>query len=405
MPDVHAPLMARLAEIQRALLAECLDGWLLYDFHGLNPIAHRVLGIPSNRILTRRWACFVPPRGEPQWLVHAIERDAFAGLASDPETYVSWQEWREGLRRLLGPARRVAMEISPAAAIPTVSRVDAGTLDLVRSLGVDVVSSADLVQMAEAVWSEAQLASHRRAARGLMTVKDLAFALVRERLTANRPITEVELQRFILDALSREGLETDHPPIVAVNAHAASPHFVPSPESDTPIWPGDLLLVDVWAREKGPDAVYADITWVAYAGPEVPPRVQEVFDVVRRARDAAVSLVRERLAVGEPIYGYEVDDAARAVIREAGFGAYFIHRTGHSLGVEVHGNGVNMDNLETQDRRRLIPGIGFTIEPGVYLPHEGFGIRLEIDAYVGEGSLEITTLPLQEAVVCLGGRD
>lgn len=395
------PILARLAEVQAALRAECLDGWLLYDFHGINPIAQRVLGIPHGRVITRRWACFVPARGHPRWLVHAIERDAFAGIAEAPVTYVSWQEWRQGLRALLDSARRVAMEISPAAAIPTVSRVDAGTVDLVRSLGVDVVSSADLVQVAEAVWSKDQLASHRQAARALIAIKDLAFALVRERLANEQPITEVDVQRFIMEMFAEEGLSTDHPPIVAVNEHAASPHYVPTPETDTPIRPGDVLLIDLWAKEQRADAVYADITWVAYVGDEVPPRVQEVFDVVRRARDAAVTLVRERLAAGEPVYGYEVDDAARRVITEAGFGPYFIHRTGHSLGVEVHGNGVNMDNLETQDRRRLISGIGFTIEPGVYLPDEGFGIRLEIDCYVSKGELEITTLPLQEAVVCL----
>ncbi len=393
--------ISRLSDIQRALQAERLDGWLLYDFHNINPIAHRVLGIASDRILTRRWACFIPAHGEPRWLVHAIERDAFTGLTDAPATYISWREWQEGLRRLLGPARRVAMEISPGAAIPTVSRVDAGTLDLVRSLGVDVISSADLVQVAEAVWSAAQLASHRRAARVLMTVKDLAFALVRERLAAGKPITEVEVQQFILDAFEEEGLTTEHPPIVAVNAHAASPHYVPTPQTDTPITHGDFLLIDLWGRERSPDAVYADITWVAYVGTQVPARIQAVFDVVRRARDAAVALIRERLRAGEPVYGYEVDDAARAVIRDAGFGDYFIHRTGHSLGTEVHGNGVNMDNLETQDRRRLLPGIGFTIEPGIYVPHEGFGIRLEIDAYVSEDGLEITTLPLQERVVTL----
>ncbi len=396
------PSRSRLADIQRSLQAECLDGWLLYDFHGLNPIAHRVLGIPPERVITRRWACFIPAHGQPRWLVHAIEQDAFVGLAEQPATYISWQEWREGLRRLLGSARRVAMEISPAGAIPTVSRVDAGTVDLVRSLGVDVVSSADLVQVAEAVWSEEQLASHRRAARVLMSIKDLAFALVRERLANGQSVTEVSVQRFILDMFEEEGLVTDHPPIVAVNAHAASPHYVPTPETDTPIWPGDFLLIDLWAKERAPQGVYADITWVAYVGEEVPARVQEVFDVVLRARDAAVALARERLAAGEPVYGYEVDDAARAVIRDAGLGEYFIHRTGHSLGADVHGNGVNMDNLETQDRRRLIPGVGFTIEPGVYLPQEGFGVRLEIDCYVGEDGLEITTLPLQEAVVCLG---
>ena len=401
MKEHRSAAIARLPDIQQTLRNAALDGWLLYDFHHINPIAHRLLRIPSDRILTRRWACFIPAQGAPRWLVHAIERGSFQDIAPDAQTYVSWRDWQGGLRALLQGARRVAMEISPGGAIPTVSRVDAGTVDLVRSLGVDVISSADLVQVAEAVWTPDQLESHRRAARALIAIKDLAFAFVGERAAAGDPATETEVQRLIMRLIREHDLTTDHPPIVAVNDHAADPHFVPSHSTDRVIQQGDLLLIDLWAREKAADAVYADITWMAYVGQAVPPRVQEVFDVVRRARDAAVVLVQERLRAGRPVYGYEVDDAARHVIREAGLAHAFIHRTGHSLGTDVHGNGVNMDNLETQDTRRLIVGVGFTVEPGVYLPEEGIGVRLEIDCYVGEEGLEITTLPLQDALVLL----
>ena len=394
-------MIRRLDRIQQVLREDALDGWLLYDFHGLNPIAGRVAGIPEGRILSRRWACFIPARGEPRWLVHAIEVGGLQDVVVNPTTYVRWQEWIDGLRTLLQGAQRVAMEVSPGGAIPTVSRVDGGTLDLVRSLGVDVVSSAHLIQIAEAVWTPEQLASHRRAVRILLATKDLAFALIREELASGRYPTELDVQNFIMNEFRASDLVTDHPPIVAVNEHAADPHYVPHAEDNRPIRPGDVVLIDMWARENAPDTIYGDITWMGYAGQDVPRRVQAVFDVVRRARDAVVELARQRVQGGEPVYGYELDDVARRIITEAGYGDAFIHRTGHSLGVEVHANGVNLDNLETQDRRRLIPGIGFTVEPGIYLPQEGFGIRLEIDCYVGEDDVEVTTLPLQDEFVRL----
>ena len=393
--------MHRLSDIQSALRAERLDGWLLYDFKGLNPIALRVAGVPAGTFLSRRWACFIPATGEPRWLAHAIEASGLAAIAPRIAAFVSWAEWREGLRALLGGAGRVAMEVSPGCAIPYVSRVDAGTVELIRSLGVEIVTSADLVQVAEAVWSAGQLASHRRAVAALLAVKDATFAHVRERLAADLPLTECGIQDFMLAQLGRHGLECDHPPIVGVNGHAADPHFAPRRDADTPMRRGDLLLLDLWGREPTPDAIVGDITWVGYAGPAVPPAIQQVFDLVRRARDAAVAFAAGRLAAGQPVYGYQVDDACRAVIVAAGFGPRFIHRTGHSIGATGHGNGVNLDNLETQDRRRLIAGVGFSIEPGIYLPDEGFGVRLEIDCYVNGTELEVTTLPLQDEMVLL----
>ncbi len=393
--------MQRLPEIQSAIRAEGLDGWLLYDFKGLNPIALRVAGIPADRFVSRRWACFIPAQGEPRWLAHAIEASGLRDLAPGIATYISWQAWRDGLAALMGASQRVAMEVSPGCAIPYVSRVDAGTVELVRSLGVEVVTSADLVQVAEAVWTPEQLASHRRAAAALLEVKDATFAHVRERLAAGLPVTECGVQDFMMAQFAARGLETDHPPIVGINAHAADPHFAPRREADTPLRPGDLLLLDLWAREPHPDAIVGDITWVGYAGTQAPARIQAVFNLVRQARDTAVAFAGERLRARQPVFGYEVDAACRAVIAAAGLGDRFIHRTGHSIGTTGHGNGVNLDNLETQDRRRLIAGVGFSVEPGVYLPEEGFGVRLEIDCYVAGDDLEVTTLPLQDEIVLL----
>jgi Xaa-Pro dipeptidase len=391
--------MNRLSEIQAAIRSEGLDGWLLYDFRGLNTIAMEVVGL--TRPVSRRWACYVPAQGDPRWLVHAIEQGALSGLAPGSQVYVSWIEWREGLRSLLAGAQRVAMEVSPGAAVPIVSRVDAGTVDLVRSLGVEVLSSADVVQVAIAVWSDAQLAGHRRAAEALIAVQADTFAHVRAGLAAGDRLTEVGIQTFMLEQFARRGIESESPPIVGINAHAADPHFYTQPATDTAVRPGDFLLIDLWGREPDPAAVYADITWVAYAGARVPERMQAVFDVVRQARDIAVAFAGERIRAGQPVHGYEVDDAARGLITGAGFGPYFIHRTGHSIGTSDHGSGVNIDNLETQDRRRLIQGVGFSIEPGIYLPGEGFGVRLEIDCHVGDGGLEVTTLPLQNEIVLL----
>ena len=393
--------MHRLPEIQAAIRSEGLDGWLLYDFKDLNPIARCVAGIPADRFLSRRWACFIPALGAPRWLLHAIEAGSMADLAPDAATYISWQAWREGLVALLAGAGRVALEVSPGCAIPYISRVDAGTVELIRGLGVEVVTSADLVQVAEAVWSPAQLASHRRAGAALIEVQAAAFAFARERLAAGLSVTECSIQDFMMAQFAGRGLETDHPPIVGINGHAADPHFTPRRDADTPLRPGDYLLLDLWAKEPGPDGIYGDITWVGFAGSGLPPRIQQVFEAVRQARDTAVSFARSRLQAGQVVYGYLIDDACRAVIEQAGFGPHFIHRTGHSIGASDHGNGVNIDNLETQDRRRLIPGVGFSIEPGIYLPDEGFGVRLEIDCYVSENELEVTTLPLQEEIVRL----
>lgn len=393
--------MRRLNEIQAALRGEKLDGWLLYDFRGINPIARSVTGIPAESLLSRRWACYIPASGEPRWLFHGIEAGSMRRFAPGAASYVTWGEWSEALRALTGRAQRIAMEVSPGCAIPYVSRVDAGTVELVRSLGLEVTTSADLVQVAEAVWSPEQLESHRRAAGALLAIKDATFDHIRKRLARGETVTECSVQDVMMRLFDEHGLEAEHAPVVAVNAHGADPHFTPDRARDTELRAGDFLLIDFWGKEREPEAIVADITWVAYAGKDIPALARKVFDVVKAARDRAVAYGRERLASGQPVYGYEIDDACRQVIVEAGYGPYFIHRTGHSIGTVGHGNGVNIDNLETQDRRRLIPGVGFSIEPGIYLLHEGFGVRLEINCHVAGTDLEVTTLPLQDEWVRL----
>lgn len=402
---------ARVAEIQAALREAGVDGWLFADFRGSDPIAPAVLLLPEGH-QTRRWYYFVPAEGAgaPRKLVHAIEAGRLDALPGETRTYVGWQALHERLRELFGGARRVAMQYSPMNAIPYVSRVDAGTIELVRAFGVEVVSSADLVQHFEAVWTPEQAASHFAAADGCRATVDAAFAEVRRALAAGRRLDEYRLQQFILEEFDRRGLTTDHPPIVAAGPNSADPHYSPGPERSSEIRPGDVLELDVWARQSGPDTIFADITWTAAVAREPSAEHAAVFDLVRRARDAAITLVTERVAAGRPVHGFEVDDAARAVIRAAGHADRFLHRTGHSIGRAVHGNGANLDNLETRDERCLLPGTGFSIEPGVYL--EGrVGVRSEVDVYIapareGRGPRAVVTgQPIQTAVVALLAAD
>ena len=393
--------MSNTPHIQALLQRAQLDGWLLFDFRGMNPIAAAIAPLPRHANFSRRWAYWIPAQGEPRWLVHAIELAAFREAATPPRSYVRWQELETELRALLGDARRIAMEYSPRGAIPYVSRVDAGTLEMVRGLGVEVVTSADLVQAVEARLTAEQIAGHRRAAAALLHIKDAAFAHVAEALAAGRRITEYSVQQWIDVRLAEAGLEADHGALVAVNAHAADPHYLPSAQHHAVIKPGDFLLLDLWARERHPDAIMGDITWVALCADRVPARYQHIADIVADARDAAVAFIQAEMAAGRPVRGCDVDDVCRAVIDRAGYGAYFIHRTGHSLGHEGHGNGAHLDNLETNDTRGLLPDTAFTIEPGIYLPDD-FGVRLEIDVLVTERGIEITTLPLQRKIIALG---
>ena len=380
MPDLKA--------IQAELRAAKLDGWLFYDFRHRDPIAHRVLGLPLDGMSTRRWFYLVPAKGEPRKLVHRIESAALDSLPGQKLIYGGQDELRKSLPRLLGRAKTIAMQYSPRNAIPYVSMVDAGTVELVRSLGRRVVTSADLVQKFEACWTPEQLESHLAAGRIIDRVTCEAFAHAAQRVRSHAALTEYELQQWILDQFRSQGLITDEPPIVAVGPHSGDPHYEPRPSGSSPIRESDLLLLDIWGKFPASGSVYYDITWVGYLGSEVPGKYAKVFAVVKQARDRAVSFVQEALQSGREIQGWQVDRAAREVIRKAGYAKNFVHRTGHNIGQEVHGNGANMDGLETQDVRRIIPRTCFSVEPGIYLPE--FGIRSEVNLYVEEKQARVT---------------
>jgi Xaa-Pro dipeptidase len=388
-----------IAEVQRALAEDGLDGWLLYDFQGANPIAARLSGLAASGITaTRRWFYLIPAVGEPRGLVHAIERHNLDSLPGSTRPYAGRDRLDEGLRDLLRGLKRVAMEYSPKNNIPYISRVDAGTIEAIRHLGVEVISSGDLVQRFEAIWSAEALATHRRASEALHQIKDRAFDLVRERMTARAAVTEYEVQQAMMGWMERDGLGSDSTPNVSAQENAGNPHYHPSRQVHRPIHPGELLLIDVWGKLRTPGAVFADITWVAFTGGTVPAEYARAFSAARDGRDAAVSLVQSAAREGRDLRGYEVDRACRAVLEQHGYKDEFIHRTGHSLGESVHGNGVHLDDYETHDDRRLIAGTGFTIEPGIYT--DRFGVRTEINMYMDERDAYVTG-PLQQEIVTL----
>ena len=387
-----------LSEIQNDLRAAGLHGWLFYDFRGRDPIAQRILKLPA-AMRTRRWFYFVPAKGTPKKLVHKIETESLASLPGDTLYYAGQEELRGNLKKLIGRARQVAMQYSPKNAIPYVAMVDAGTVELVRAAGAKVVSSADLVQKYEACWTPEQLESHLYAGKHVDRIVAEAFQLAARGVRENRPQTEHGLKEWILQQFEAAGLTTEEGPDIAVNAHASDPHYGSSPDRPTPIKEGDLLLLDVWAKRKTPGSVYYDITWVGYLGAKAPEKYAKVFRVVRDARDKAVDLILTSVAKGKPLQGWQVDKSARAVIEKAGYGKYFFHRTGHSIGESVHGNGANMDGLETHDVRHLIPGTCNSIEPGIYLPE--FGIRSEVNVYIGEKEARVTGTVQKELLALL----
>ena len=389
-----------IAAIQSALREDGLDGWLLYDFHGSNPIARGVARLDSTgKLSTRRWYYLIPSSGEPRALVHVIEPSSLAHLPGFRTLYADRQALSDGVAKILKGCRRVAMEFSPLGAIPYVSRVDAGTVDAVRALGAEVVSSGDLVQRFEAVWDDAALDTHRDASARLYRIKDRAFALIGDRLRSRTPSHEFEIQQAMVGWFEEEGLVTDCPPVVAAGESGANPHYLPTASQSRPIRPGDPVLIDLWGKRETPGAVFADITWMAYAGAEVPDEYADAFRVAASARDAAVTVVRKAASTGQDLRGWEVDRAARDVIDQGGLGRHFVHRTGHSLGEAVHGNGVHMDDYETHDDRRLLPGTGFTIEPGLYFTT--FGIRTEINVFFGPDDATVTG-PVQTEIAPLG---
>jgi Xaa-Pro dipeptidase len=391
----------RVATIQQSLREDgTIDGWLFYDFRGSDPLSYRVLLLDPKIHVTRRWYYWIPAEGTPRKLLHRIEPHVLEQLPGETDQYVSWEQQRRLLAQLLKGSRRIAMQYSPMNAVPYVSRVDAGTIELVRNCGNEVVSSADLIQMFEAVWTDRQLELHQYAAAALRRIVDEAFGHVGEAVAKGRRLTEHGLQQFILARINAAEMVTSSAPIAAVNEHSADPHYSPLPTASAEIRRDDLILIDLWAKRAEPGSVYADITWTAYVGQHVSARHREIFDLVRQGRDAALNFVRAQVVAGRRPFGYEVDAACRNVICAAGYGDKFVHRTGHSIGEEVHGNGANIDGLETHDTRRLMPRTCFSIEPGIYLPGE-FGIRSELDVYLADREALVFGLPLQEEIVPL----
>ena len=377
-----------LEKIQQEIRNQKLDGWLFFDHHVRDPLAYRVLGLPTTTVPTRRWYYMIPAQGEPLGMEHRIERNMLRDLPGERIAYSSWTEQVAALRRLTSGMRRVAMQYSPLCAVPYVSMVDGGTIELVRSVGVEVATSAELIQAFEARWTQASLESHLEAGRRVDRVRAGAFALIHERTRNGAPLEELEVKQFVRDGFARAGLCTDHGPIVGVNANASNPHYEPAEGCSAPIRAGDWVLLDMWAKLDQPGSVYYDITWTAFCGDRPTDEMRNVFAVVTGARDAGIQRVQSAAKTGDVLYGYQVDDVVRGYIDSRGYASFFTHRTGHSIGQEVHGNGANMDNLETHDERRVSPWTCFSIEPGVYLPE--FGVRSEINMFVGETEAIVT---------------
>lgn len=385
--------------IQETLRQEKIEGWLFYNFRGSNVFATRILNLPPHLTQTRRYYYLIPAKGTPRKLVHNIEQYNLDHLPGERKVYLSWQSLEEGLAWQLAGMSSVAMEYSPRNAIPYVSNVDAGTVELIRGTGVNIVSSANLVQYFEARWDHEQTKDNEKTATHLRQIVDLTFGFIKQRINAGTGTTEYDVQQYMLSEFRKRGIATQSDPNCSVNANSANPHYEPTKEIHSPVRKGDFVLIDLWAKTDKPRSVYADITWTGYVGETVPEEYRKVFEVVKGGRDAALNMVRSAFAAQKEICGYQVDDAARRFISEKGYGEYFIHRTGHSIGEEIHGNGANMDNLETRDERKLIPGTSFSIEPGIYLPGK-FGIRSEIDVVIStSGEVIVTGSPMQESLV------
>jgi Xaa-Pro dipeptidase len=385
-----------LSAIQAALRERSIDGWLFYDHHRRDPIAYRVLGLPETLFVTRRWYYLVPAKGEPQGLVHRVESHHLDSLPGAKFAYSSWQEQQQCLREMLAPYKNIAMQYSPNNIVPYIGLVDAGTVELIRSFGVNVVTSADLVALFEATWSAEQIRSHFEAATLVDAICAAAFQEIGRRVALGGT-REYDIQHFIEEAFAREGLTDENdPPIVAVNAHSGDPHYSPDRDRSAPIVKGDFVLIDMWAKKDRPNAVYYDITWTGVMGAPT-DRQHEIFRIVRDARNAGVHAVKTAVEAGCRIAGWQVDQATRNVIEAAGYGRQFVHRTGHSIGTSVHANGANIDNLETKDERTILPNTCFSIEPGIYLPE--FGVRSEVNVLVRPATAEVTGRIQQELVV------
>lgn len=393
MPDLEA--------LQQAVQSLGAEAWILYDFRGINSLAHTILGVPSNAHCTRRWMVVIPHTGDPVKVVHRMERDHLAHLPWIECVYSTHEEWTSIVAKTIAPYHTVAMEYSPNNVIPVVSKVDAGTVEFVRGLGHDVISSGNISQMFTSILTEAQLAGAISAAHVLRRIILSAFALIRERLRSNATINEYDVQQFILQSFADNNMVTDSVPIVAIGSNASMPHYAPSEQQNSDIQRDMVVLIDSWAKYDTENAVFADLTWVGYTGTVVPRDIAEKFDVIVRARDAAVELVHNRFSANQPLRGFEVDDECRSVVANAGLSAQFIHRTGHNITTEIHGPGVNMDNFETHDERQILPGMSFSIEPGVYQAGV-LGLRTEIDVIVAhDNTIHIPSSPMQQSILPL----
>jgi Xaa-Pro dipeptidase len=390
-------IMFDLAAVQSALRQFGVDGWLLAEFRGSNVLARRVLGLDDKNFTSRRLFYWIPSEGPPRKLVHRIESGVLDALPGEKTVFLRWQELEAGLKSLVAGAKLVAMEYSPRNGNPYVAKVDAGTVELIRSFGVEVVSSGDLVQLFEAVWDDDQWQMHRQAEAVTTSAYDLAWAFIAAQTQDGGTTSECAVAQVIRDHFRVHGAITDHGPIVGAGPHSGDPHYEPDPAHDTPIRQGDFVLIDLWAKMDRPRSVYSDLTRVGYVGTTVPAQYETVFKIVTDARDAAIAVVQAAFAAGRPLHGWEVDDAARRVIARAGHGPAFCHRTGHNIGQEVHGNGAHMDNLETHEERLVLPRTCFSIEPGIYGPE--FGARSEIDVYIGADGAVYVTGGLQQRVV------
>lgn len=390
-----------IKKLQEEVRKQKVSGWLFYDFHNRDAMAYRILGLEFGKFTSRRWYYFVPAEGEPIKLVSAVESVKLDSLPGKKLVYSSWKQQHQLIKEMLVDAKSIAMQYSPYNNIPYISIVDGGTIELIKSFGVEIVSSANLVQIFEAVIDEKGYKSHLEAGEIVQKIKDEAFALIGQKVRNGEKITEYDVQQFIVKRFHEEGLtdDNDHP-IVGVNEHPADPHFEPKPGNTYTIKKGDTLLIDLWARKDNDSSIYYDITWCGYVGLNPPSKYVEIFNLVKDARTSAKNFIRDKFSKGEKCYGYEVDDVCRSVIKEAGYGEYFIHRTGHSIGHEVHGNGVNIDNFETKDERELVSGICFSIEPGIYLPGE-MGVRSEINVFITKDREVVVAGKEQEKLILM----
>jgi Xaa-Pro dipeptidase len=389
-----------LHRIQKALRDRELGGWLFCDFHNRDHLAHHILGLDSERMTTRRWFYFIPAKGAPKKLVHSVEKGKLDTLPGSKTVYLPWEQLHASLKKILGPAKKIAMQYSPKNNIPAVSLVDAGTIELVKSFGHKIVSSADLVQLFEAVIDEEGYASHKEAAALVDRIRAEAFARISAGVRQGNGVSELDVTQFIMRRFTEEGLTTADAPIVGSNEHPADPHFESTLANNRQFKAGDTVLIDLWAKRNAPRAIYYDITWVGYIGTEPPAEYRKIFEVVVRARDAAIAFVTERFATKRPVAGWEVDEVCRNVVKKAGYGKYFVHRTGHSIGEETHGNGGNIDNLETRDDRQLMPGCCFSIEPGIYLEGK-MAVRTEINIFIRHDGVPEVTGEMQKEMLLL----